>query len=128
PPLADHRLIEVEAAGGQVLSKHPGVQRPGQLSLPPVVVLPRVGIDGLVHTAVDLPVRLLVAIHVHPPQRNPSADWLLPDAGRDLCAGVAARGGGPGVDREEFGKGAAYFDPPQPLLRPYATARSRTCA
>ena len=52
PPLADDRCVDIDALGGQVLAEETVGQPAAQPCLPPVVVLPRIGVDGLVVAAV----------------------------------------------------------------------------
>ncbi len=81
PPLADERGAEIEAARREVLAEHARAEAPGHLARPPLEVLGRVGVDGLVRPTVDGPVRLVVAVQVDAAQPNQSLHWRLPDRG-----------------------------------------------
>jgi hypothetical protein len=52
PALADQGGVDRHALGGEVLAEHPAGQRPVKLGLPVVEVLPGVGVDRLIRTAV----------------------------------------------------------------------------
>src|SRR5262249_23522568 len=60
PPLADDRAVDVDTLGRQVLAEQPVGEPAAQPRLPPVVVLPRVRVDGLVVAPVVLDVENLV--------------------------------------------------------------------
>ena len=52
PALADQRVVDGHALGGQVLAEDAVAQPHAQLGLPPVEIFPRVGVHGLVVAAV----------------------------------------------------------------------------
>jgi hypothetical protein len=83
PPLADSRPAHVDAAQREVLAEGAGTKWSTELPLPPGRVLERVRVDGLVRTAVNGPVGLIVASQVHSLERDGSCDRVLPDRGRD---------------------------------------------
>jgi hypothetical protein len=86
PPLADHRVRDGKPAHRQVLAEGAGAQRGCELCLPPLGVLGRVGVDGLVGPAVHGPIGLVVTAQVHAAQRDPPVDRALPDRRPDGVA------------------------------------------
>jgi hypothetical protein len=52
PALADQGAVDLHPLGGEVLAEHAVGQRPVELGLPAVEILPGVGVDRLVRTAV----------------------------------------------------------------------------
>ena len=81
PPLAQHRLVEVDAGGGEVLAEQPRADRPAELLLPPVEVLLRVGVDRLVGAAVEPRVPHPVALEPEPVHPDRSVHRRLVDRG-----------------------------------------------
>ena len=59
-PLADDGAVDVDPLGGQILAEQPVGQPAAQPRLPPVLVLPRVRVNGLVVAAVVLDVEDLI--------------------------------------------------------------------
>ncbi len=102
PPVADAGLVEIEADGGEVLAEHARPERGRDgcaRARPPVVVLGRVGVHGLVGAAVDAPVGLVVAMEVHALDGDRPVDRVLPDRRGHVPVLPAHRTRSPDVDR-----------------------------
>ena len=80
----------------QVLAERARAQLAAELGTPIARLPISVGVDGLVGSAVDGPVGLLVAVHVDSPNGHAALDRGLPDRGRSPRAGpVSTRRGRP---------------------------------
>jgi hypothetical protein len=79
PALADHGAGDVDAREREVLAEGAGLERAAEPSGPPGGVLGCVGVDGLVGTAVDAPVGLVVAVDVDAGDPDTMVDRRLPD-------------------------------------------------
>jgi hypothetical protein len=82
PALADDGGRHVQALHGEVLAEGSRLERTVELARPPVVVLTRVGVGGLVRPAVEAPVGLVVAGQVDARDGDAALDRRLPDRGR----------------------------------------------
>src|SRR5690606_38531144 len=79
PPLPEQRTVDVQPGGRQVLSEPAVTQFAAQLPLPPVVILPGVGVHGLARrTVVGLVGPLVtgqpVDLDRHPVRHRPLVD------------------------------------------------------
>jgi hypothetical protein len=83
PVLADDRLPEVDAFDGEILAELARRRHHAVVVPPCVVVLARVGVDGLVRSAVHLAIGLVVAVEVDAADRDAAIDRVLPDRRRD---------------------------------------------
>src|SRR5262249_59852924 len=102
PTLADERLVELHPFRGQVLSELAVRDGTADLPFPPALVLHRIGIDGLVESAVCLEIRLPVAREIDAPSGDPSAHRRLPDRALGGAAVVIELAHPTDVDREDL--------------------------
>ena len=66
PALADERLVHLHPFRCEVLAELPGLQRSAHFPFPPSGVFDRIGVHGLVRPSVRFPIRLVVALEIHP--------------------------------------------------------------